>query len=75
MALFFSPPGLLINPSNYQAMGGCILSAEKLYYWRENCGKACLLRKEKPASGVLDTQILIVKEPTVPLYSKQALFL
>jgi hypothetical protein len=41
----------------------------------ENGVKACLMRKQKPASGMLDTHVFIVKEPIEPIYSKQVLFL
>jgi len=37
--------------------------------------KACLMEKRKPASGMLDTHVFIVKEPIEPFYNKQASFL
>ena len=37
--------------------------------------QACLMRKQKPASGVLDTHVFIVKEPIEPFYGKRASFL
>jgi len=56
-------------------MRGCILFEEKIYYRQENCVKACLTRKGKPASGVLDPYVLVVEEPIEPIYGKRALFL